>query len=194
MDRLYPNHQVLQPQLPEVVLNNYSWLQLLDSSPFELYSSAHIKQILRPELILSGEVYERAADGWLSASGESFIFGYNQSQIRDKPLADRMRLKACISANDYHFNLCGINDYEITLKLEINRDEVQSLKDEHKPLKRGLVIKFIQLGIMLASLINPDYLPLLTSTISDPNLEVILPQWRMVILPQWRIEALSRML
>lgn len=178
MDRFYNNNQLIQPQLFEVALSSYNWLQLLDSSPVEFYSAAQIKPQSKPALILCGEVYERAADGWLSSNAKSTIYGYSQSQISDRAQADRVRLEATISECSYHFNLFGINDYGLSLGLAINRDEIQELKDEPKELKRGLLVKFIQLGIMLASLINPDYLPLLTSAMTDPNLEVILPQWQ----------------
>lgn len=178
MDRLYSNNQLLLPPLPDVALKSYSWLQLLDTSPVEFYSATQVKPSSKPALILCGEVYERAADGWLSSNAKSMIYGYSQSQVKDTPLVDKMRLKAAITPDGYHFNLFGINDYGLSLGLAINRDEIQELKDEPKELKRGLLVKFIQLGIMLASLINPDYLPLLTSAMPDPNLEVILPQWQ----------------
>ncbi len=170
-------HRGWKPIEVQTVLNNILWLESYEFTLLTFNTSLCQQYFVHHDLLIEGNIFERVGDGWLERDKNAKLYGFINHDPRLFS-AEETRLE--ISANDdfYEFKLIGINKCGVNRSIYVNRNEVKQVKINPHDASPNIFRQFAQLSIMLASLINSDYLELLERNIDSMEFSLIVPLWK----------------
>lgn len=170
-------HNSWQPIEVQTLLNNLLWLESYEFTLLTFSKNLCQQYFVHHDLQIEGNIFERAGDGWLECAKSAKLYGF----INHEPkLFSAGEAYLEISANDdfYEFKLIGVNKRGINHSIYVNRNEVKQVKIKPHDASLNIFRQFAQLSIMLASLINGDYLELLERNVDSKEFTQIVPLWK----------------
>jgi len=158
-------------------VNTLLWLQYKPFKRLILSSDNSVLAVDKLDFILKNQVYEQVADSWFERQEISQIYGCCDPLGELLPINGTRRLEIVCENGVYIIKLLGAWQHDVSLCLWISLADLELMHRQPDQVDKKVYWKFIQINIMLASLVNPEYLGLLKSNYDDIILQMILPDW-----------------
>ena len=158
------------------------WLQY---KPFNrlVLTNDNRPTIINHDFMLSNQIYEQVADSWFEQQEISQIYGFCDPQS-ELSIKGARSLEIICENGIYHIKLLGAWQHDISLCLWLSLADLELMYKQPYLVNKKIFWKFIQINIMLAGLINPEYLALLRGGSKSNDVYIL-----QMILPDWEIKA-----